>query len=178
MGKRSDRPRLPRDFYPTPQKAVEPLIPHLWDIEWYVEPCAGNGALVEAICNLEGPNFEWAGDLEPMKDGIEEHDAREGLPYLKYANAIITNPPHKKDVLFPLLDIWLESCKIVWLLLNADVAHKISFAKYMAKCEKVVSIGRVKWFPESNAASLENFAWYRFGHSGQPTQFVGRQKSA
>ena len=29
MGKRSDFERIPRDFYPTPYKAVLPLLPHL-----------------------------------------------------------------------------------------------------------------------------------------------------
>ena len=29
MGKRSNFPRVPRDFYPTPFEAVPPLVPHL-----------------------------------------------------------------------------------------------------------------------------------------------------
>ena len=29
MGKRSDFERKPRDFYPTPMEAVEPLLEHL-----------------------------------------------------------------------------------------------------------------------------------------------------
>ena len=29
MGKRSDFERIPRDLYPTPAKAVQPLIPYL-----------------------------------------------------------------------------------------------------------------------------------------------------
>ena len=47
MGKRSDFERKPRDFYPTPMEAVEPLLPHLPEGFKFAEPCAGNGALVE-----------------------------------------------------------------------------------------------------------------------------------
>ena len=46
MGKRSDFERKPRDFYPTPFEAVEPLIKHLPREFTFAEPCAGDGALV------------------------------------------------------------------------------------------------------------------------------------
>ena len=42
MGKRSDFERVPRDYYPTPIEAVEPLIDHLPYSFDYVEPCAGD----------------------------------------------------------------------------------------------------------------------------------------
>jgi len=39
MGKRSDFERIPRDYYPTPIEAVEPLIAHLpYEKFDYVEP--------------------------------------------------------------------------------------------------------------------------------------------
>ena len=49
MGKRSEFERVPRDFYPTPYSAVEPLIAHL--PEWYtfMEPCAGDGRLIDDL---------------------------------------------------------------------------------------------------------------------------------
>ena len=48
MGKRSDFERIPRDLYPTPAKAVQPLIPYLRaaGIRNFAEPCCGNGDLV------------------------------------------------------------------------------------------------------------------------------------
>ena len=49
MGKRSDFERKPRDFYPTPIEAVEPLLPHLPEGFKFAEPCAGNGALIEHL---------------------------------------------------------------------------------------------------------------------------------
>ena len=51
MGKRSDFERKPRDFYPTPIEAVEPLLPHLPEGFTFAEPCAGNGALIEHLEN-------------------------------------------------------------------------------------------------------------------------------
>jgi len=40
MGKRSDFERVERDFYPTPEAAVLPLLPHLPDSYFtFIEPC-------------------------------------------------------------------------------------------------------------------------------------------
>ena len=52
MGKRSDFERKPRDFYPTPIEAVEPLVEHLPKTFDFAEPCAGDGTLVNHIENL------------------------------------------------------------------------------------------------------------------------------
>jgi hypothetical protein len=49
MGKRSNLPRHDRDFYPTPLKAVLPLVPHLRGIRAFAEPCAGEGDLVRHL---------------------------------------------------------------------------------------------------------------------------------
>jgi hypothetical protein len=51
MGKRSSFERIPRDFYPTPLKAVLPLIPYLRGVRTFAEPCCADGALVR---HLEG----------------------------------------------------------------------------------------------------------------------------
>ena len=45
MGKRSNFERVERDFYPTPYKAVEPLVQHLPKKQFaFAEPCAGDGS--------------------------------------------------------------------------------------------------------------------------------------
>lgn len=49
MGKRSDFERKPRDLYETPPEAVQPLLPHLCPQTRFIEPCAGAGALVDAL---------------------------------------------------------------------------------------------------------------------------------
>ena len=47
MGKRSDFDRIPRDYYPTPKAAVGPLLPHLLPATLFIEPCAGEGHLID-----------------------------------------------------------------------------------------------------------------------------------
>jgi len=40
MGKRSDFPHVPRDFYPTPSDAVPPRVPYLRDVASGLPPGA------------------------------------------------------------------------------------------------------------------------------------------
>ena len=42
MGKRSNKKRRKLGFYPTPFKAVQPLIPHLNGVRCFAEPCCVN----------------------------------------------------------------------------------------------------------------------------------------
>jgi hypothetical protein len=49
MGKRSSFERRPQDQYDTPAEAVAPLLPHLYPRTPFVEPCAGNGKLIEHL---------------------------------------------------------------------------------------------------------------------------------
>ena len=49
MGKRSNFERVERDFYPTPLPAVKALIPHIDFITNFIEPCAGDGSLVDHL---------------------------------------------------------------------------------------------------------------------------------
>ena len=58
MGKRSDFERKPRDFYPTPLEAVEPLIPHFDGQFTFTEPCAGNVVLVDHL-ESNGGHCTW-----------------------------------------------------------------------------------------------------------------------
>ena len=95
MGKRSDFERVERDFYPTPYKAVEPLIRHLPKKQFaFAEPCAGDGALVEHIENMTNGWCSWASDLEPQTKSVLTRHFREiGMEDLFEADYIITNPP-------------------------------------------------------------------------------------
>ena len=61
MGKRSDFERQPRDFYPTPFAAVEPLIEHLPQGFTFAEPCAGDGQLCRHL-EYFGGDCMWASD--------------------------------------------------------------------------------------------------------------------
>ena len=56
MGKRCDFERKPRDFYPTPFAAVEPLVKHLTQGFTFAEPCAGDGQLCRHLEYFGGSN--------------------------------------------------------------------------------------------------------------------------
>ena len=72
MGKRSSFERREADFYPTPAKAVLPLVPFLRGIRTFAEPCAGEGDLVRHLESF-GLRCVYAGDRMPLRS---THTAR------------------------------------------------------------------------------------------------------
>ena len=132
MGKRSDFERVERDFYPTPYKAVEPLIRHLPKKQFaFAEPCAGDGALVEHIETMTNGWCSWASDLEPQIDTIVTRHFREvGMEELFEADYIITNPPWDRSLLHPMIE-YFTAYRPTWLLFDADWTHTKQSAPYM-----------------------------------------------
>ena len=179
MGKRSDFDRVPRDYYPTPIEAVEPLISHLPYAFDYVEPCAGDGRLIRHITNLTQGTGEciYASDIEPRHDSVFTSNAL-NLDFGGYGvmDYMITNPPWDRKILHPLIDHWLGICP-TWLLFDADWMHTKQSALFMTYCSKVVSIGRVKWIEGSKGVGKDNCCWYLFDafkEDMKPTEFYGR----
>jgi|21_taG_2_1085346.scaffolds.fasta_scaffold01320_3 hypothetical protein len=206
MGKRSDFKRNERDFYPTPVSAVEPLIPHLPERFTYIEPCSGDGALIRALSSFEGvahggkfcPSLEYASDISPSwkvkpLTAIAGHDEEppncgNGLrAYIRDAFDIedadmnvdffITNPPWSRDILHPML-MHLSAILPTWLLFDADWMHTKQAAPYLTYCKKIISVGRVKWIPDSRHTGKDNAAWYLFEtdtrHPSSSVDFYGR----
>jgi len=179
MGKRSNFERVERDFYPTPYEAVLPLIPHL-HYQTYVEPCAGDGALVDHL-DKHGIACLWASDIEPRGMGVRHLSAfnfRDEYPacdIVKYkVDCFITNPPWSRDILHPLIEE-LSDMLPTWLLFDADWMHTKQSIPYLTKCEKIVSVGRVKWIPDSTMTGKDNCCWYLFQKNPTgPTKFYGR----
>jgi len=169
MGKRSSFERVARDFYPTPMAAVVPLLPHLPSVFSYVEPCAGDGALIDC---LPFGRCDWAGDIEPMRDDIARVDALETTDFT--ADFIITNPPWNRKILHPMIEHF-SAYRPTWLLFDADWIHTKQSAPFMPLLRKVVSVGRVKWIPDSKMTGKDNCAWHLFDDYGVgPTEFIGR----
>ena len=172
MGKRSDFERKPRDFYPTPYEAVEPLFDHLPEMFLFAEPCAGNGALIE---HLERKGLcTWASDIEPQAEGIYAYNysdlTEEELIESEY---IITNPPWERKILHPMINFFAAKRK-TWLLFDADWMHTKQSQPYMSMCEKIVSVGRISWF--GNTTGKDNCVWYLFDwDNSKPTEFYGRK---
>lgn len=195
MGKRSDFERMDRDFYPTPLEAVYPLLPHL-HYKTYVEPCAGDGSLVHHLHN-HGMICYGASDIEPQGVYCKEYDIwiskrepiakRDCFEYIKWmtdpsimggwfadADCVITNPPWSREFLHPFIEQFSE-IKPTWLLFDADWMHTKQAEPYLKKCEKIVSVGRVKWIPDSKMTGKDNCCWYLFQKNPTgPTKFYGR----
>jgi len=194
MGKRSDFERRERDFYPTPVKAVEPLIPHLPHRFTYVEPCAGKGDLVKALSTFEGVAHggrfcamcHEASDIHAgghyshlgTDNVIKQRDAFDIDDVPAEVDFFITNPPWDRKILHPLI-IHLSAIRPTWLLFDADWTHTRQAAPYMMFLRKIVSVGRIKWIPDSPHTGKDNCAWHLFepnypGCGDFAPQFFGR----
>ena len=180
MGKRSDFARVPRDFYPTPMAAVLPLVPHLPRVFSYWEPCAGDGALNDHLQSQCRVTYAALSDVEPKGENIGILDALRPDPpsSLTSVDYIITNPPWDRKILHPMIEHF-SAMRPTWLLFDADWMHTKQSAPFMPYLRKVVSVGRVKWIPDSKMAGKDNCAWHLFDQTGVfdgPTIFHGRTK--
>lgn len=172
MGKRSDFDRIPRDFYPTPWEAVVPLLPHLPYGTMFAEPCAGDGALIRHL-EAGGMSCGEALDIEPKTPIAYKWDALVWAADYSI-DLIITNPPWDRSILHPMI-YHFSAQRPTWLLFDADWMHTRQAAPFMPWLRKVVSVGRVKWIPDSKMTGKDNCAWYLFDqHSEGPAQFIGR----
>lgn len=171
MGKRSDFDRRKNDAYDTPAGAVFPLLRHLPPRSRFIEPCAGNGQLVDEL-QRAGHTCVGAFDIEPRRKDIAPNDAR-GIANVK-ADFYITNPPWTRAILHPIIAN-LSAQLPTWLLFDADWMHTRQAAPYLPLLRKVVSVGRVKWIPDSPHTGKDNCCWYLFdANSDAAAEFVGR----
>ena len=170
--------RSPRDFYPTPFSAAEPLFRHLPREPFtFAEPCAGNGILIEHFKLIKG-TCVWASDIEPQgaycQEGTKTLDFRDVTAQdVEAADYIITNPPWDRKILHPMIEHFSEM-KPTWLLFDADWMHTKQSMSFLQNLKKVVSVGRVKWF--GNMSGKDNCCWYLFHKTEEvePIQFWGR----
>ena len=164
----------PRDFYATPLKAVLPLIPHLEPGCRFYEPCAGAGDLVDHLV-AHGMVCAGASDIEPQRDDISVAMRCSDRRRPQRRRVQITNSPYSKTSrrLTLALLFRLSALRPTWLLLPADFAHNVYAGPILAGCDRIVSIGRVRWIAGSTTDGLENSAWFRFDarHSDGPRFF-------
>ncbi len=177
MGKRSDFKRRKNDGYDTPPEAVAPLIRQLSGNGLsFWEPCAGAFALGTALMDA-GLHCSLASDISPRAGGVVKMDAMTEIlsPRLGILSAdlIITNPPWTRQILHPMIDHF-RKMRPTWLLFDADWMHCKQAIPYLPYCHKIVSVGRVKWIPDSPHTGKDNAAWYFFDRYPAPTEFIGR----
>lgn len=160
LGKRSNFERRERDFYPTPMGAVRPLIKHIRPMI-YVEPCAGDGALVRHLRNY-GFKCVSASDIEPRDSSVTQSDVLDGIT-LNGAESVITNPPWQRDILHRIIEICTQEKQVEsWLLFDSDWMHTKQARPYLPYCDEIVAVGRVKWIEDSKHTGKDNCCWYRF----------------
>lgn len=176
MGKRSNFARVEKDFYRTfDRRALEALRPHLRGVSSFCEPCAGAGDLVGQLAGA-GLTCAAAYDLAPSADGIEALDALSlEAAHLCGADAIITNPPWSRALLHQLI-VRFSCLAPTWLLFDADWIHTGQSAPYLPLLVCQVSVGRLRWMPETGMDGKDNCAWYLFDARQAPaeTRFFGR----
>lgn len=165
MGKRSPGQfeRKPRDLYPTPDEAIWPLLPYLKPGTRFIEPCAGDGRMIEAL-QIAGHVCVGAFDIEPQDECIKRNDATtwKRAPNIIYDDfMLITNPPWRRSILHEII-VNLYRQHPTWLLFDADWMHTKQAIPFLSGCHKVVSVGRVKWEPDSKHQGKDNCAWYLF----------------
>lgn len=178
MTKRCSRfKRSKGDFYATPEKAVLPLLPHLEQGSMFLELCAGDGALIDAL-EKHGMSCLAAFDIDPKRDDINVGDILSAAgPYTdNSADYYITNPPWTRSIMHPIIET-LSAIKPTWLLYDADWMHTIQATSYLKLCHKIVSVGRVSWMG-NGISGMDNAAWYLFDANtervGGAPQFIGR----
>ena len=173
MGKRSDFSRRKNDDYPTPLAAVLPLLSQILRGSTYFEPCAGAGDLIKHLNSHSLLTCVGAATFTSDLN-IKSYDARTATyPPSDY---FITNPPWTREILHPII-LNLSKQRPTWLLLDADWMHTKQAAPYLKLCLKIVSVGRVKWIPDSKFVGKDNVCWYLFDDQLGPCssiEFVGR----
>lgn len=175
MAKRSDFERVERDYYrtfdPKAGVALEPFV----DVGIkYIEPFAGAGDLVN---QLTYANCMAKTDIEPQADDIEKRDA---FCYDKYdfngVDAMITNPPWGRPILHKTIEHFAPIVP-TWLLLDANWIWTKQAKPFIDKyLTDIVTIGRLKWIPNTTMSGKDDTAWLRFSaDKSEPTRFFGRE---
>ena len=163
--------RRPRDSYPTPRAAVAALIPHLTEEDrWFVDPCAGTGEMLNHFADFG--YFGQGLDIVPRGPNIRQADALfDVLP----PGTRITHPMWERSLLHPLIETLSDGGKS-WMLFDADWLHTRQARPLFKRLRKIVSVGRVKWIPNSPTTGKENVCWYCFTKpSNEPAVFIGRE---
>jgi hypothetical protein len=167
MGKRSWFPRVDRDLYNTPLKAVGPLLPWLTPETSFIEPCYGEGALRRA---LEGAGHRFVCGFDLPIDAREHHYGA------KPGEVFITNPPYwgRPRELHPLI-LNLSDQAPTWLLMSSDWLFNKTSGPLTKRLRRIVAIGRVKWIPDSPHVGKDNCAWLLFDRPSRGLRFfIGR----
>jgi hypothetical protein len=164
MGKRSDFERISKDVYLTiDPRSTLPLVEYLGYRAYFYEPCYGKGNLVDLL-----QEFSCVGYSDTEKD------ARTTRYSTHPAEFFITNPPWTRKILHPIIDN-LRKQLPTWLLFDADWMHTQQAIPYMEYCKTIISVGRLKWIPDSTMDGKDNCVWYLFTDEKTDCTFIPRK---
>lgn len=162
-------PQKPHDFYPTPDRAFPALLRMLPPGMRYVEPCAGDGAVVAALAD-HGHRCVWAYDLIPKVSAAgtlcEARDALDVHDHLDLA--IVTNPP------FSIADVLLRH----WFQTNVPVLYLFHPVNWLCNLDwqwavphawRISPIGRLKLKPGSKHQGTTDYVWVEYRPEPRPT---------
>jgi hypothetical protein len=176
VAKRSDFVRVERDYYRTfDPKAGNALRPFIENVEVALEPFAGAGDLTKQF-----PNITWIqSDIEPQACFVDEMDAfdweAESIKDEGF-DAIISNPPWSRPIMHRAIEHFAP-IKPTWFLLDANWVWTKQAKTYIDKyLTDIVTIGRVRWIPDTTMSGKDDCAWFRFSSDkDSPTRLFGRQ---
>lgn len=177
MAKRSEFKRIERDYYRTfDPKAGDALRPFVTHIKAALEPFAGAGDLTKQF-----PTISWVQtDIESQACFVEEADA---FTYTDWdleealdVDAVISNPPWSRPILHKAIEHFAPIIQ-TWFLLDANWMFTRQASSYLEKyCTDIITIGRVKWIPDTTMSGKDDCCWYRFSlDKTEPTRFFGRK---
>lgn len=176
MGKRSNFARIPKDLYRTIDlRAGAALRPFLRrdKITSFIEPCWGWGDLTGQLTRA-GLVCRGRYDIEPKMTRRVDPDLPGGAGYviprdarqltfadLNGAEAIITNPPWRRDLLHAMI-VRFAHLAPTWLLFDAGWKHTGQAGPFQRICTDYVPVPRLKWMPHTKDQAMDDCGWYRF----------------
>jgi hypothetical protein len=138
-----------REFYPTPMDIGEFLVKEIKKIinepSEILEPCAGEGDLVDAILkHYKAPILKY--DIEPRREDIIEMDYLKTKIEYKKGRICIMNPPFIKAIKF--MRKSLEECDYCAMITSVNSIFNIDYDKYDVVSEDI-SIFRKRQFGDA-----------------------------
>lgn len=170
MGRRSDFPRIAKDLYSTPAMALPPLLKHLPVPVRYLEPTAGDGALVRGLADY-GHICHLAVDLDPTDPHIIRRDALSLTSAdIVGVDMIIGNLPWSWHSFEPILNHLLALGLPTWILRDTPWLFNRRSSALLDGCALVQPTRRLRWIPGTKDCAKDDSAWHFFppGHCGGP----------
>ena len=149
----------PRDKWFTPEAAALPVMDLIPPGTEVVEPCAGDGALVRHLPQL---NWTVVADIDPDAPGMLARDALAWQP----DRHVVTNPPYTPAIARELMSHWLQGDRGMTLLIPSDWLCNKWFGPYAQHVSRIRPVGRVSWIGNGKGG-FENYAWVQFAKAPQ-----------